>query len=119
MQAGPRLELGRRRRLARVGVWRKRTEHPPYDAVRRDQAVAKMLAKRPLKVPVVLVHSLWDQEDIYGAPAVYRAIEPKDVDNDKVFLVMGPWYHGQEIADGSALGALKFGADTALEFRRD
>ena len=48
----------------------------------------------------MLVHSLWDQEDIYGAPAVYRAIEPKDTSNDKVFLVMGPWHHGQEIARG-------------------
>jgi putative CocE/NonD family hydrolase len=36
-----------------------------------------------------------------------------------VFLVMGPWHHGQEIGDGSSLGALKFGADTALQFRRD
>ena len=61
-------------------------------------------------VPVMLVHSLWDQEDIYGAVAVYRAIEPKDTANDKVFLVMGPWHHGQEIGDGSSLGALKFGS---------
>ena len=37
-----------------------------------------MLAAQPLKVPVMLVHSLWDQEDIYGALAVYTAIEPKD-----------------------------------------
>src|SRR5207244_12007894 len=36
-----------------------------------------------------------------------------------VFLVMGPWHHGQEIGDGSALGALKFNSDTALSFRRD
>ena len=71
-----------------------------------------MLAAQPLKVPVMLVHSLWDQEDIYGAIAVYKAIEPKDTDNDKVFLVMGPWHHGQEIGDGSTLGALKFGSDT-------
>ena len=52
----------------------------------------------------MLVHSLWDQEDIYGAIAVYKAIKPKDTNNDKVFLVMGPWHHGQEIADGSSLG---------------
>ena len=77
-----------------------------------------MLAEQPLKVPVMLVHSLWDQEDIYGAPAVYKAIEPKDKNNDKVFLVMGPWHHGQEIGDGSSLGALKFGSDTALYFRQ-
>ena len=78
-----------------------------------------MLAAQPLSVPVMLVHSLWDQEDIYGAIAVYKAIEPKDTGNDKVFLVMGPWHHGQEIGDGSALGALKFGSDTALHFRRE
>ncbi len=67
----------------------------------------------------MLVHSLWDQEDIYGAIAVYKAIEPKDTGNDKVFLVMGPWHHGQEIEDGSALGALRFDSDTALYFRRE
>ena len=32
---------------------------------------------------------------------------------------MGPWYHGQEIEDGSTLGALRFGSDTALHFRRE
>ncbi len=79
----------------------------------------RLLAAEPLTVPVMLVHSLWDQEDIYGALAVYRALEPKDTANDRVFLVMGPWHHGQEIGDGSSLGALRFGSDTALYFRRD
>jgi uncharacterized protein len=77
----------------------------------------KILAAEPLKVPVMLVDSLWDQEDIYGAPAVYKAIKPKDTSNDKVFLVMGPWHHGQEIGDGSSLGAIKFDSDTGLYFR--
>ena len=77
----------------------------------------KILAQQPLKVPFMLVHSLWDQEDIYGAPAVYKAVKPKDVNNDKVFLVLGPWHHGQEIEDGSTLGALKFNADTSYYFQ--
>lgn len=119
MQAGSAGELGRRRGLDQLGFWRKLTQHPSYDAFWRDQAVDKLLAAQPLKVPVMLVHSLWDQEDIYGAPAVYKAIEPKDAGNDQVFLVIGPWYHGQEISDGSAIGALKFHSDTALEFRRN
>ncbi len=119
MQAGSAGELGRRRGLDQLGFWNKLVEHPTYDAFWRDQAVDKLLAEQPLKVPVMLVHSLWDQEDIYGAPAVYKAIEPKDVHNDMIFLVMGPWYHGQEIDDGSHLGAIKFGSDTALEFRRN
>jgi putative CocE/NonD family hydrolase len=119
MQAGNAGELGRRRGLEQLGFWRKLLEHPAYDAFWREQAMDKLLASQPLKVPVMLVHSLWDQEDIYGAPAVYKAIEPKDTRNDKVFLVMGPWHHGQMIRDGSALGALKFSSDTALTFRRE
>lgn len=119
MQAGSAGELGRRRGLEQIGFWRKLLAHPTYDAFWRDQAVDKILAAQPLKVPVMLVHSLWDQEDIYGAIAVYKAIEPKDSRNDKVFLVIGPWHHAQEIADGSTLGPLKFNADTALYFRRE
>jgi putative CocE/NonD family hydrolase len=118
MQAVSAGELGRRRGLDQLGFWRKLTEHPSYDAFWRDQAVDKLLADQPLKVPVMLVHGLWDQEDIYGAPAVYKAIEPKDTANDRVFLVIGPWYHGQQIENGSSLGALKFGSDTALYFRQ-
>ncbi len=119
MQAGSAGELGRLRGMEQLGFWRKLLEHPAYDAFWRDQAVDRILAARPLTVPTMLVHSLWDQEDIYGAPAVYKALEPKDTANDMVFLVMGPWYHMQEILEGSRLGALTFGADTALAFRRD
>jgi len=119
MQAGSAGELGRRRGLEQVGFWRKLLEHPSYDAFWRDQAMDRVLAAQPLNVPVMLVHSLWDQEDIYGAIAVYKAIKPKDTNNDKVFLVMGPWHHGQEIEDGSTLGALRFNTDTALYFRRE
>ncbi len=119
MAAGSAGELGRRHGLEQVGFWRKILEHPAYDAFWRDQAVDRLLAAEPLTVPVMLVHGLWDQEDIYGDIAVYKAIEPKDTDNDMVFLVMGPWNHGQQIEDGSTLGALKFGSDTSLYFRRE
>ncbi|HYT65271.1 MAG TPA: CocE/NonD family hydrolase [Vicinamibacterales bacterium] len=119
MRAGSAGELGRQRGLEQIGFWRKLLEHPSYDAFWREQAMDKLLGAQPLKVPVMLVHSLWDQEDIYGAIAVYKALEPKDTNNDKVFLVMGPWHHGQEISEGSTLGALKFNSDTALYFRQE
>ena len=119
MEAGSAGELGRRHGLEQVGFWRKLLEHPSYDAWWQQQAMDKILAAQPLKVPVMLVDSLWDQEDIYGATAVYKAIQPKDTNNDKVFLVMGPWHHGQEIGDGSTLGALKFNSDTGLYFRQN
>jgi len=118
MAAGSAGELGRIHGLEQVGFWRKILDHPSYDSFWQQQAMNKILAAQPLKVPVMLVDSLWDQEDIYGAPAVYKAIKPKDTNNDRVFLVMGPWHHGQEIHDGSALGAIKFSSDTALYFRQ-
>jgi putative CocE/NonD family hydrolase len=119
LEAGSAGELGRRHGMDQIGFWNKIVAHPSYDAYWRDQAVDKLLAKEPLAVPVMLVHSLWDQEDIYGAIAVYKAIKPKDPGNDKVFLVMGPWHHGGEIGEGSTLGPVRFDSDTALAFRRD
>ena len=119
MTAGSAGELGRRYGMEQIGFWQKISEHPSYDTWWREQAVDRILAAQPLNVPVMLVHSLWDQEDIYGDIAVYKAIEPKDTANDKVFLVMGPWHHGQEIRDGSTLGPLRFGSDTALYFRQE
>jgi hypothetical protein len=119
MDAGSAGELGRRHGLGQVGFWQKLLDHPSYDAWWQQQAMDKVLAAQPLKVPVMLVDSLWDQEDIYGAIAVYKAIKPKDTGNGKVFLVLGPWHHGQEIRDGSSLGPVKFGSDTGLYFRQE
>jgi putative CocE/NonD family hydrolase len=118
MAAGSTGAIAKQHGLDQLGFWRKIAEHPSYDSFWQDQAMDKLLAKEPLNLPVMIVDGLWDQEDIYGATAVYTAIEPKDAGNDKVFLVIGPWHHGQQILDGSSLGALKFNSDTALYFRQ-
>jgi putative CocE/NonD family hydrolase len=109
--------MGKLHGLEQVGFFNKVVAHPAYDQFWQEQAVDKLLAKEPLKVPTLLVASLWDQEDIYGAPAVYRAIKPKDTQNDMVYLVLGPWHHAQEIGEASSLGALKYPSDTAKDFR--
>jgi uncharacterized protein len=119
MRAGSAGELGRERGLEQMGFWRKVIAHPSYDSFWQEQAVDKFLATQPVTVPTLLVSSLWDAEDIYGAMAAYKAIKPKDTANDKVFLVIGPWHHGQGIEDGSTLGALKFNSDTSLYFRQN
>src|SRR5216117_11550 len=71
LQAGSAGELGRSHGMQQIGFWNKIVAHPDYDAFWSDQAVDKLLATQPLKVPVMLVHSLWDAEDSYGAIAVY------------------------------------------------
>jgi putative CocE/NonD family hydrolase len=117
LQAGSAGELGRSHGMQQIGFWNKIVAHPAYDAFWSDQAVDRLLANQPLKVPVMLVHSLWDAEDSYGAIAVYHAIKPKDVNGDMVKLVLGPWYHGQAIDEGSSLGSLRFGSDSSAWFR--
>ncbi|MFL6777266.1 MAG: CocE/NonD family hydrolase, partial [Sphingomicrobium sp.] len=87
LQGGSAGALGKAHGLEQVGFWNKIVAHPSYDAWWRTQAMDKVLAAEPLAVPVMLVHSLWDQEDIYGAIALYKALEPKDTGNDKLFLV--------------------------------
>jgi len=119
MNAGSAGAVADRHGMQPLGFWKKLVAHPAYDAFWQSQAMDKILAEQPLKVPTLLVGGLWDQEDIYGALAVYRAIEPKDTGNDMVYLALGPWYHGQEIADGTHLGAIRFPTDTAKEFRQN
>jgi uncharacterized protein len=109
--------LGEQRNMDQIGFWKKVTEHPSYDSFWSEQAVDRVLAHEPFTVPTMLVASLWDQEDIYGAPAVYKVLAPKDNPHDKLFLVMGPWHHGQEIEEADSLGAIKFRSDTGLYFR--
>ena len=116
-------ELGHRRGLEQNGFWRKIIAHPAYDEWWQAQAVDQLLAKEPLTVPTLLVHSLWDAEDIYGAMAIYKAIKAHDTatgtPDEKVFLAMGPWHHGGSIDEGYNVGAVKFGADESLYFRQN
>jgi putative CocE/NonD family hydrolase len=118
LRAGSVGELARQRGVEQSGFWRKIVAHPGYDEFWSAQAMDRVLAKQPVSVPTLLVHSLWDAEDIYGAIAVYKAIKPLDKDG-KVFLAMGPWNHGGAIGDGSRLGALRFNSDTSLHFRQE
>ena len=96
---------------------RKVMENPAYTEFWSLQAVDKWMAVQPLKVPTMLMVGQWDQEDSYGAPAVYKAMEPKDTGNDMVSLVIGPWRHSGVNHYGYTLGDLTFTGDTAQEFR--
>jgi hypothetical protein len=75
------------------------------------------MAAQPLTVPTMLIVGQWDQEDSYGAPAVYKVLKLKDKNNNMVSLVIGPWRHSGVNHYGYDLGALTFTGDTAQEFR--
>jgi hypothetical protein len=95
---------------------RKMLDHPAYDQFWQEQAVDKLLARRKLTVPTLVMLGQWDQEDSYGGPAVYKAILAAQPDAP-ITLGIGPWRHSGANYEGYGLGALKFEGDTALQFR--
>ena len=105
--------------LEQLPFWKKVEEHPAYDAFWQGQALDKVMAGVPLKVPVMWLQGLWDQEDMWGAIHSYEAVEPKDTANNKNYLVMGPWRHSQVNYEAFNLGPLKWNGDTDIQFRRD
>jgi putative CocE/NonD family hydrolase len=101
--------------MDQLPFWRRLTQHPDYDLYWREQAVDRILAARPLTVPALIVGSLWDQEDIYGAPALFDAV--KRSAKGQAHLVLGPWHHGQMAGPAMSLGPMTFGQDTGRWFR--
>ena len=75
LAAGSAGNMARLHGLEQTGFATKVMQHPAYDAFWQDQAVDRILAREGVTVPVMLVHSLWDQEDIYGNVAVYKALQ--------------------------------------------
>jgi uncharacterized protein len=118
LSAGSAGEMARRHGLEQVGFAAKVMSHPAYDEFWQDQALDKILAKQNVTVPTMLVHSLWDQEDIYGNIALYKALKAQQANMSNIFLVIGPWFHHQQRLDGSAIGQIRFGSDTAEYFRK-
>src|SRR3954451_10474990 len=110
-------DYGRAMGMDQLPAWVRLTEHPAYDEYWQDQAVDRILARTPLTVPTLFVDSLWDQEDIYGAPAAFDAV--KRSDNGNAHLVLGPWHHGEANAAASTLGPLDWGSDSGKWFRQN
>jgi len=97
---------------------RKLIENPAYSQFWSLQAVDKLMAARPLTVPTMLELGEWDQEDNYGAPAVYNALKDQP-GRAPLTLVIGPWRHSGANHYGYDLGALTFAGDTAAQWRRE
>jgi putative CocE/NonD family hydrolase len=117
LEAGSSADYARLWGIDQLPAVRKMLAHPAYDAFWQGQALDKLLAKRSLTVPVLLVASQWDQEDSYGAFAVYQALEAQDTAGSMVNLALGPWPHSGVNFEVPSLGVLAFPNDTAAEFR--
>jgi uncharacterized protein len=115
--AGSAGDFARMWRVDQVPFVRKVMDNPAYTDFWRLQAVDKWFAARRLSVPTMLEVGQWDQEDSYGAPAVYQALKDKYEGTDLLHLVIGPWRHSGANHYGYELGDLTFTGDTAEEWR--
>ncbi len=88
---------------------------PSYTKFWQDMAVEKHLTT--VEVPTLEVGGWWDQEDMWGTQAEYAALEPHDKAHE-VFLVLGPWNHGEWSRPNHSLGAIDFGTDTGTYYRK-
>jgi putative CocE/NonD family hydrolase len=97
---------------------------PTYTKFWQDMAVEKRLG-RP-EVPTLEVGGYWDQEDMWGTQAEYAALHLHEKPNDPmhhVYMVLGPWNHGQwSYGPGSSLGGqfgkVTFGGENTGEYYR-
>ena len=119
LDAGSAGAVAASRGLDQLGYWRKLVEHTAYDSFWQGQAVDKIMAAEPIKVPTMIVDGLFDQEDIYGGPALFKALAPKDPKGEMIHFVLGPWNHGDGRRIGRGIGAIQFEGDTAVWFRRN
>jgi putative CocE/NonD family hydrolase len=118
LEAGSAGDFARKWRVDQVPSIRKVMENPAYTDFWQLQAVDKWFAARPITVPTMLEVGQWDQEDSYGAPAVYKALKDRYEGSDLLHLVIGPWRHSGANHYGYDLGDLTFAGDTAAQWRR-
>ncbi|RLD69549.1 MAG: glutaryl-7-ACA acylase [Bacteroidetes bacterium] len=100
-------------------MWEWLMKFPAYGPYWKEVAADQWFESPERLVPALHVHGFWDQEDIYGSPAAYAALERLDTNNDINYFSAGPWYHGQHFEDGTVLGQLQFGENTAMHFREE
>jgi putative CocE/NonD family hydrolase len=95
-----------------IRFWKDLMSHPNYDAFWQVRDARKNVDKINTSIATLVVGGLYDAEDCYGAWNLYKAIEGKAKNDNRI--VMGPWYHGQWGAlDGTHLGNVYWGSNTS------
>jgi putative CocE/NonD family hydrolase len=114
LSLGPLSAVNRRFLRESIPTWNDYVRHPDYDQFWKRQTLIPHI--RSVRVPTLNVAGWWDQEDFYGPLDIYAALEKHDAAGQN-YLVVGPWNHGGWTRDGSTLGPIPFGSDTAAYFR--
>jgi putative CocE/NonD family hydrolase len=118
LRLGPLSNVNARHFKGEIPYWNKITRHGAYDEYWKSVRLVPHL--KDVKPAVLVVGGWFDAEDLFGTLLTYHAIERQNPGASNV-LVMGPWVHGgwnDLNVDGSRLGPVSFGSQTA-EFYRE
>ena len=96
-----------------ISFWKDLYAHPNLDEWWKARNPRNFVEHIPSTTNTLVVGGLFDAEDVFGAWNLYKAIEQKGKNNNR--LVIGPWFHGQwgGRGDGSSLGNIRFGSKTS------
>ena len=101
-----------------IAFWKDLMSHPTYDAwwkARNDRNFVQHISP---STATLEVGGLFDAEDAFGAQNLYKAIETRSKNYNK--LVLGPWYHGQWAStDGTHMGNVQFASNTSEWFGKN
>ena len=103
--------------MEQLPFWLRLTQHPGLRRISgRTRRSTGSSPQQPLTVPTLLVDSLWDQEDIYGAPAVFDAVKAQPPTRTSC---SARGTTARPTARRATLGPLDWGSDTGKWFRAE
>jgi putative CocE/NonD family hydrolase len=95
-----------------VAFWNDLMNHPNYTQWWQERNDRNFMQHILPTTASLVVGGLFDAEEWFGAWNLYKGIELKAKNNNK--LLMGPWYHGLwASSDGTHLGNIYFDSNTA------
>ncbi len=95
-----------------IAFWKDLYAHSNYDAWWQARNPRNFVQYISPDLATLEVGGLFDAEDCFGAWNVYKSVETKAKNNNRI--VMGPWYHGQWASgDGTHLGNIQFDSNTS------
>ena len=74
-------------------IWNEYLQHNVYDEYWKARNIRTHL--KDIKPAVLVVGGWFDAEDLFGSLHTYKAIKEQSPANPNLWLVMGPWKHGE------------------------
>ncbi len=97
--------------------WNLFMAHPNYDSFWQYKSPLRYVDYP--RIPMLHVGGQWDQEDMMGPQIMYAKMEKLD-SNNRNFICLGPWNHGQWAgANVTRLGSYDMGSNTSEYFQQN